>query len=235
MLQLELPLQPEPSSPAALLTRLRGCGLTSISSVSLHLNRTVMVSLGRQGNLRLHRGYAWAPDDVLAAVARFLRPGARRSERAAARAALLAFPVERFARSERPLVRRPESPRPGDERLLARLRNLHDQLNAKYFGGRLGAIPIRLSGRMRRRLGELRVDRATGAAEEIGIARRHLRRDGWEAVRETLLHEMVHQWQAESALPVDHGREFRRMARTVGIEPRAMQSEQGAAGPTRGL
>ncbi|MFI5211097.1 MAG: SprT-like domain-containing protein, partial [Gemmatimonadales bacterium] len=178
--------------------------------------------------LRLHHGYAWAPDPVLAAVAGFLRPGARRAERAAARAVLLSFPAESFAPSTRPLVRRPEAARPGDDHLLARLRELHGQLNREYFGGRLAAIPIRLSARMRRRLGELRVDRATGTAEEIGIARRHLRRDGWEAVRETLLHEMVHQWQAESALPVDHGPEFRRKARAVGIEPRAMKSEQGA-------
>jgi hypothetical protein len=223
MLQLELPLQPEPGGPDALLERLRGYGLTTLSSVTLHENRSVMVSLGPQGRLRLHRGYAWAPDEVLAAVARFLRRGTRRSERLAARAMLLAFPAERFAPSRRPMVRRPEPVRPGDDRILARLRSLHDQLNAEYFGGRLAPIPIRLSGRMRRRLGELRVDRATGSAEEIGIARRHLRRDGWDAVRDTLLHEMVHQWQAESSKPVDHGPEFRRMARAVGVEPRAMK------------
>ena len=227
MLQLELSLQPEPSSPAELLARLQRHGLPSLRSVTLHHNRAVMVSLGSRGILRLHRGYAWAPDDVLAAVARFLRPGVRRAERAAARAALLAFPVERFAPPSRPLVRRPEAAREGDERVLARLRSLHAQLNGEYFEGRLASIPIRLSGRMRRRLGELRVDRASGRAEEIGIARRHLRRDGWTVVRDTLLHEMVHQWQAESALPVDHGREFRRMARAVGIEPRAMKREQG--------
>ncbi len=226
MLQLELPLRPEPDSPDRLLARLRRQGLTSLSTVTLHYNRSVMVSLGARGRLRLHRGYAWAPDDVLAAVAGFLRPGAGRAERAAARAALLAFPVESFAPSSRPLVRRPEAPRPGDDRLLARLRDLHDQLNGDYFGGRLTRIPIRLSSRMRRRLGELRVDRSSGTAEEIGIARRHLRRDGWPAVRDTLLHEMVHQWQAESALPVDHGREFRRMA--LARRHRAAGDETGA-------
>jgi SprT-like family protein len=233
MLQLELPLRPEPVSPDRLLLSLRSQGLTSLSSVTLHQNRSVMVSLGARGHLRLHRGYAWAPDHVLAAVAEFLRPGARRAERAAARTTLLAFPAESFAPSPRPLVRRPEAPRPGDAPLLDRLRALHDQLNGEYFGGCLSRIPIRLSGRMHRRLGELRVDRATGAAEEIGLARRHLRRDGWEAVRETMLHEMVHQWQAESARPVDHGREFRRMARRVGIDPRAMKRERGAVSRER--
>ena len=32
---------------------------------------------------------------------------------------------------------------------------------------------------------------------------------------------MVHQWQAETGLPVDHGPGFRRKAREVGIEPQA--------------
>jgi hypothetical protein len=41
-------------------------------------------------------------------------------------------------------------------------------------------------------------------------------------VEETLLHEMVHQWQAETGQPVDHGRAFRRKAREVGITPRAV-------------
>jgi len=233
MLQLELPFRPEPRSPDRLLDRLRREGLPSLASVTLHHNRTVMVSLGANGRLRLHRGYAWAPDEVLAAVAGFLRPGTRRADRAAARAALLAFPVESFAPSPRPPVRRPEAPRPGDDGPLARLRDLHDELNREHFGGCLARIPIRLSGRMRRRLGELRVDRASGTAEEIGIARRHLRRDGWPSVRSTLLHEMVHQWQAESAMPVDHGREFRRKAKAVGIEPRAMKREQGAVSRER--
>jgi hypothetical protein len=54
---------------------------------------------------------------------------------------------------------------------------------------------------------------------QIGISRRHLERDGWDEVRRTLLHEMVHQWQVETGLPLDHGRAFRQKARDVGIEP----------------
>ena len=37
----------------------------------------------------------------------------------------------------------------------------------------------------------------------------------------TLLHEMVHQWQAEQGHPIDHGRLFREKAIEVGIEPAA--------------
>ena len=75
---------------------------------------------------------------------------------------------------------------------------------------------------MKRRLGELALDRRTGSATEITLSRRHLRRDGWGEIEQTLLHEMVHQWQAESGMPVDHGREFRCKAREVGIQPRAV-------------
>jgi hypothetical protein len=32
---------------------------------------------------------------------------------------------------------------------------------------------------------------------------------------------MIHQWQEESGLPVDHGPQFRRKAREVGAQPRA--------------
>jgi hypothetical protein len=38
------------------------------------------------------------------------------------------------------------------------------------------------------------------------------------------LHEMVHQWQAETGLPVDHGASFRRKAREVGVLPGAKRA-----------
>ena len=66
---------------------------------------------------------------------------------------------------------------------------------------------------------------------EIVISRRHIRRNGWDEAVHTLLHEMVHQWQDECGLPVDHGRDFRRKARAVGIIPRARR-ELRAAGST---
>jgi hypothetical protein len=59
---------------------------------------------------------------------------------------------------------------------------------------------------------------------EIVISRRHIRRHGWKAALETLLHEMVHQWQDETGLTVDHGGEFRRKAREIGIAPSARRA-----------
>jgi hypothetical protein len=35
---------------------------------------------------------------------------------------------------------------------------------------------------------------------------------------------MVHQWQDEQCMPIDHGAAFRRKAREVGISPRARRT-----------
>jgi hypothetical protein len=105
--------------------------------------------------------------------------------------------------------------------LLTLLAQTHERLNLAHFGGTLSSIPIRLSGRMRTRLGELAVDLRTGRPLEIAISRRHLVRHDWSEVEHTMLHEMVHQWQAESGHRVDHGPTFRRKAAEVGVLPSA--------------
>jgi hypothetical protein len=78
---------------------------------------------------------------------------------------------------------------------------------------------VRVSRRMRARLGHYIPATPTGEPAEIAISRRHLRRHGWEEALHTLLHEMVHQWQDEQGLPIDHGRTFRMKARALGIAP----------------
>jgi len=204
--------------------RLVRLGLPPIPRIEIHRNHHVMLSWTPGRRLRVHEGYTFAPDEVLQAIVRFLRPGTRRAQRLEARRIFLAFPADEHAPAATPEVRFPR-PRPEDAGLVAELRRLHAEFNLVHFEGRLTEIPIVLSSRMRRRLGELRMARKTGRPIHIGISRRHLRRDGWRGVRETLLHEMVHQWQAESGHPVDHGAEFRRKARAVGITPRAVRGE----------
>jgi hypothetical protein len=217
------------SQTANLADRLALLGLHRCTRVVTHTNRTVMVSLGTRGVLRLHRGYAFAPDDVLQAIVRFLDPRLPRATRRMAERELLAFPAEDYA-SAPPGHARRERPRPGDLLLLHRLNRAHERFNREQFQGRLGSIPIRLSGRMRTRLGELSVDLRDGRPLEIAISRRHIARHLWSEVEHTLLHEMVHQWQAESGLPVDHGPGFRRKAAEVGVLPVAKRSLSGTAG-----
>jgi len=101
---------------------------------------------------------------------------------------------------------------------------MHRDLNIRHFGGSLSGIPIRLSGRMKTRLGELAVDHNDNSKKEIGISRRHITRHSWSEVEHTMLHEMVHQWQAENGHTVDHGPVFRAKAREVGVLPAARRS-----------
>ena len=212
--------------------RLYFLGLHGVSRVVTHTNRSVMVSIGKRRVLRLHAGYAHAPDRVLRAIIRFLDPRLPRALRRAAERELLAFPVEEYEGTA-PARLRPERPRPGDLLLLHRLSQAHDRFNREHFDGRLGTIPLRLSGRMRSRLGELSVDLRTGSPMEIAISRRHIARHSWDEVEHTLLHEMVHQWQAESGLPVDHGPGFREKARQVGVTPGAKRTPVVSGGAGR--
>ena len=206
-----------------LAERLREQGLPHEMPVILHANRRVLVSLTRRGALRVHRGYEAAPDHVVAAIARWARPRTRRADRRLARRILVAFPVHSFSHPEgaqRP--KGPLSPSPEDFPLIARLQQLHADLNARHFGGSLGVPRIRISRRMRRRLGEFRPSAGPGDPSEIALGFRHIRRDGWDRATGTLLHEMVHQWQAESGRRLGHGREFREKCSEVGISGRAM-------------
>jgi hypothetical protein len=207
--------------------RLMALGLRDVERVVTHTNHTVMLSLSRRV-LRIHRGYAFAPDEVLKAVIRFLNPRVPRPLRRSAEREFLEFPVHLYAPSA-PNSRRPERPRPGDLRLLYRLEALHRELNERHFDGWLPEIPIRLSSRMKRRLGELAIDRRTGKAAEIALSRRHIARHPWAEVEHTMLHEMVHQWQAENGFPVDHRARFRRKALEVGVLP---QAKRRLAGPS---
>ena len=76
---------------------------------------------------------------------------------------------------------------------------------------------------MRSRLGHYTCA-AHGEPAEIALSWRHIRRDGWEEARHTLLHEMVHQWQDEGGHAIDHGAKFRAKAREVGVAPFARRA-----------
>ncbi len=189
-------------------------------TVEVHENSTVLVSLTERGVLRIHRGYAYGSDRILQAILVFVSPTSRRANRKRAERQIVAFPLEEYVK---PVVRprRRRRPRRGDRKLLAELERLHQRLNRRHFGGKLSRIRLRVSDRMRTRLGELAVDAHTHEVGAITISRRHVERDGWEEVEDTVLHEMIHQWQAECRFAIDHGATFRKKATEVGIVPRA--------------
>ncbi len=215
--QLQLELESAPASAEELLAKLRALGLTGIERCVLTQNRSVMISF-RSGVLRLNRAYLGAPSDVHAAIVTFVCGRTRRARREAQRI-ILAYPIPfDEMRPRRDVTIRPH---PGDVLLMQELGKWHEQYNAALFGGKLSPIAINVSRRMRNRLGQYTAACASGGPAEITISRRHIRRHGWEEALHTLLHEMVHQWQAENGMPIDHGREFRRKAKEVGVEPTA--------------
>lgn len=200
--------------------RLTTLGLRGVREMQLHQNRTVMVSVSRSV-LRIHRGYAYAPDRILRAVVAFLAPETPSGERREAEEAVLAFPVQRYVTPQLARRKRAGPAKRGDRRLLAALAQLHRKLNERYFRGELADLPFRISDRMRTQLGEVTLEEHTDRVVEISVSRRHLERDDWYEVEKTVLHEMVHQWQAQMGLPVDHGPTFQEKALEVGIEPAA--------------
>jgi len=206
-----------PRDAAGMLAALRGLGLRSIGSCRLTVNRNVMVSFGG-GELRVHEGYLDAPPQVLRAIVLFVE-GRTRAERREAQRLIVGYPI----RTPKPPVRR-ERTRHEDEPLAAQLAEWHHRYNQRHFGGRLRPATIRVSRRMRSRLGHYTAATPGGDPAEIAISYRHLRKHGWDEVLHTLLHEMVHQWQDEVGHTIDHGATFRAKAREVGIAPMARRA-----------
>jgi hypothetical protein len=215
--QLDLALDGAPRNATELLSRLRGLGLTGIDRCRLTRNRAVMVSY-RGRELRVHEGYLIAPAEVMAAIVTFVN-GRTVASRRLARRRILSYQVART-----PRVRRPDAPHPDDAPLMKRLMEWHRRYNDRHFDGVLKTIPVRVSRRMRARLGHYMSAAPSGEPSEIVVSRRHIRRHGWEEALHTLLHEMVHQWQDETGHPIDHGRLFRTKACEVGVVPSARRT-----------
>ena len=213
--QLVLELAAPPRSAAELFSRLRALGLKGFESCRLTRNRTVVVSFsGRE--LRVHEAFLGAPPSVLASIVTFAC-GRTRAHRAAARRSILAYPIERPP----PVRRAREQADPADAPLVRKLETWHAEYNRQHFAGQLGSVALRVSRRMKSRLGHYSPARGADDRAEIVISRRHIRRHGWTEALHTLLHEMVHQWQDEHGHVIDHGPTFRTQARAVGITPSA--------------
>jgi hypothetical protein len=193
--QLQLALEPvlRPQTADELRELLRRLGPDRHYGVRLTQNRTVVVSFSST-EIRVHRGFLEAPDDVLEAVVDFVHARTRR-KRADARRRLIAYRIPSHARAQSAPRRASEKTHPADETFVAELVEWHARLNREKFAGALGPVPIRVSRRLKSRLGHYSWRGQEGARAEIVISRRHIRRHGWDEAVHTLLHEMVHQWQ----------------------------------------
>lgn len=92
-------------------------------------------------------------------------------------------------------------------------------MNEAFFGGRLPDVPLRLSGRMRRRNGHFSAEPL-----EIAIARRLCEGAADGEAERTMRHEMIHLWQWVEGRKPGHGADFRRWARRLEIHPRATRT-----------
>lgn len=197
--------------------------------VVLTRNRRIMASVSRDGrDLRLHESFRHAPDEVLAAVSELFSSRSRR-RREAARSAVRAF-VSSLPPAE------PARPRPrpvpsgaADRLHLERLQGEFDRVNTAVFDGRLPRVPIHLSRRMRSRNGHF-----CSHPVEIVINRRLCSHGAAGEAEHTLRHEMVHLWQHATGRPVDHGRDFRDMARRLDVHPRATRAVRWGDGDGKG-
>ena len=219
--QLALGLDEElPRNAEELKARLQRLGLGSQYRVRLTTNRTVVVSYSG-GELRIHNSFLSADEEVWMAIITFVH-GRNRVARNEARRTILEFPVVRPPEAPR-RMRRPERTHPADLPIIHELSRWHSAYNQERFGATLRRVPIRISRRMKSRLGHYS-PASEGCEPEIVLSRRHIRRDGWDEALHTLLHEMVHQWQDEQGHAVDHGSAFRAKARAVGITPLACRA-----------
>src|SRR6185295_14803653 len=118
------------------------------------------------------------------AIARFVGARTRRA-RSAAKRILLEYDVHQ-GNPPAPRIRRArELSDPADAVMEERLRLSHESINRERFGGSLSKVPIRVSRRMKSRLGHYTHRDPDGSGSEIAISRRYIRRHGWAEAIET--------------------------------------------------
>lgn len=199
--------------------KLKESGLTGDWGLVVTTNRTR--AIGFRGNaLRIQEGFVEAPSEVMKALVHFIQPP-KRGARKKAEAVLLAYftqiPKKERGRRKHKLTKR-------EEGWVAKLVSAHQELNQELFEGCLSQPNIVISRLMKRKLGHY-MARGSKGCGEISISCRHLRRHDWSIVKETLIHEMIHQWQDETGQKLDHGPGFRKKARALGIDEKAVKKD----------
>jgi hypothetical protein len=221
--QLSLPLAW--LSQQDVLRELRARGVDDVRSVHFRANRSSLISISAdRGRLNLHECFRAGGPDLLDAIAAFAR--ARRDSPSYRQA------IGRMRRWHAAQVDgggAEDGPRPppaccGTPAQLQALGHWYRQLNRSHFSGWLPELlPVRLSDRMRRRLGHVQYG---GRGEQRTVAEIALNVDlllpgNEHALRDTLLHEMAHAeaWLRHSQR--GHGRIWQRIAARVGCDARA--------------
>lgn len=218
-----------------MLRFLRERGASRLRAVRFRRNRSTIWSLTRAGTqLNLHRAFAAAPATLLAGFVTIVNEEGVVTERAreASRRASEWPPLARdLARIRAEATRTGASARgfgvgpccgtPGQRRYL---RRLYRYLNRTRFAGRLPAtVPIRLSNRMRSRLGQMVPGEIDGRRRVLEIALNvDLMISGNGRARlDTLVHEMAHAADWLFDAEVGHGPTWKWWADYAGCESTA--------------
>jgi hypothetical protein len=241
-------------SPAAtageFLAALRQRGATRLQRVRFRRNRTVLWSLTDRGRtLNLHAAYAGSPPILLDAFALLAgssrdAEGRRRAARRVREWTPVVEAIGRLREVEVLAAMAVAQGRPGKEgggappatpgglpscvggvEERTRILSLYRRFNEERFDGCLPVeVPIRLSSRMRRRLGHMRPGTSPGGERvvvEIALNHHLLRAANHHLLLDTLLHEMAHaaDWLVDGR--AGHGPSWRGWARRAGCQPRA--------------
>ncbi|NNF27113.1 MAG: SprT-like domain-containing protein [Gemmatimonadetes bacterium] len=198
-LQLELTFG---RSESEMLRLLRREGASRLEGVAFRRNRSTIWSLTQNGRvLNLHEGYRGAPLSVVRAFVAIANHGHRSSGRyREACRVVRSWPGIDHAlgrlRAHSTSRRRPRPvPCQGTPQERIRVRALYRRLNGTRFEDRLPTdIPIRISRRMKTRLGHMAPEGTSRnpTVGEIALNRMLFRGGNEAALEETLLHEMAH-------------------------------------------
>ena len=109
---------------------------------------------------------------------------------------------------------------------LGRLYVVYHEANERHFAGLLPALPIRIEKAARPGKVETQAylwcDDFTGQPRYIIMDERTALGADWPTVRATLIHEVIHVWQAVQGRKVSHDAAFRAKAKELGISERAV-------------
>ncbi|MEZ4416784.1 MAG: SprT family zinc-dependent metalloprotease [Gemmatimonadota bacterium] len=218
-------------SETEILALLRKRGAKHLKHVRFRANRSTIWSLTQDGGvLNLHVGYRRAPKQVLEAFA-VIASSARGTSASYRRATAivrnwpgLESAMEELAiQSGDPrLLRLEPGPCIGSEAQRSFLRRMYRHLNRQRFAGVLpDDLPVRVSGRMVSRLGQMVPGLRFGRRVVIELALNvdlFLAGNDRELV-ETFAHEMAHAADYLLSGRQGHGASWKRWARIAGCEP----------------
>lgn len=222
----------------ALLRTLARRGCRRLEDIRFKNNRGRIISLSKDGRtLHVHVCFQDADDELVNAVVTFLKAGRRSyAYRESIRVMREFFeahgqkyttisPEEEDHRIKQDMERLPCV---GNAEQRAFIREAFARYNSGLFGSKLPIVKLRLSDRMRSRLGHIRYH-TTSSGERIVLELAlniHLMLPGNEAILlDTLLHEMTHMeaWLLHGERA--HGAEWKAIARRVGCEATACSTQ----------